>query len=326
MRRAFLLIPIACACATERSGTTWEDDARDGIPMSARPSAARSAKGKEKEEKAVGIQTRQLEATADPEIREAELELALMRFGARRRQIAKQPKEPGENGWPHPLSAAFRELFDQLERELDGTEGSVPRRILIQARVTIEVELENAQSRHGAPPGDLVERTARLYGMIAMHMRASKPIAEERRRASPIALAWPVSPIIVTSPFGYRRDPILGHKTVRFHAGVDLGGETGEPVHSAAGGRVVSAGWLGGHGRTVILQHPGGYQTIYAHLRQILVAAGDQVDAGVPVGLMGSSGRSTGPHLHFEVRRGGVPLDPLDAIGPSYAVSAVRSE
>jgi murein DD-endopeptidase MepM/ murein hydrolase activator NlpD len=194
--------------------------------------------------------------------------------------------------------------------------------VLIQARVTLEVEIENSESRYGAPPKELVDRVGRLFGAIALHMRASPPIRDERRQISPenaIPLIWPVAPVIVTSQFGYRRDPILGRESVRFHAGVDLGGESGDLVHAAGPGRVVSAGWTGGHGRTVVVQHPGGFQTMYAHLRQIVVGLGAEVESGSPIGLMGSSGRSTGPHLHFEVRRGGVPLDPLDVLGPTFA-------
>src|SRR5262249_42472210 len=146
-------------------------------------------------------------------------------------------------------------------------------------------------------------------------MRASAPSRDERPRlAQNLALAWPLAPVIVTSPFGYRRDPILGRTSVRFHAGVDLGGSPGDLVHAAGSGRVLSSGWLGGHGRAIIIQHPGGYQTVYAHLRQILIPMGSEVDAGSPIGFVGNSGRSTGPHLHFEVRHGGVPLDPLDVI------------
>jgi murein DD-endopeptidase MepM/ murein hydrolase activator NlpD len=88
---------------------------------------------------------------------------------------------------------------------------------------------------------------------------------------------------------------------------------------------VISAGWLGGHGRTVVIQHPGGYQTVYAHMRQIMIPMGAEVDPGSPLGFVGSSGRSTGPHLHFEVRQGGVPLDPLDLVENASATRSVHA-
>ena len=99
-------------------------------------------------------------------------------------------------------------------------------------------------------------------------------------------------------------------------------GQRGDLVVSAQNGRVIEAGWKGGHGRSVTVQHAGGYVTRYAHLARILVKVNDNLDAGSPVGLMGSSGRSTGPHLHFEVKRGAVPLDPLEVLaGPAHSLA-----
>jgi murein DD-endopeptidase MepM/ murein hydrolase activator NlpD len=252
-----------------------------------------------------------------------DLELALLRFTSKRRQLfseeapAHTPESQGADSgrWPRPIESAFTSVLDQLEVGFARPLGSIPRRVLIQARVTMEVELDLAQSKYGPAPKAMVDRVTHLFAVIATHMRASPTLREERPRlARELDLTWPVSPVIVTSPFGYRRDPILGRSSVRFHAGVDLGGSSGDVVHAAGAGRVISAGWLGGHGRTVIVQHPGGYQTVYAHMRQILIPTGAEVDPGSPLGFVGSSGRSTGPHLHFEVRHGGVPLDPLDLV------------
>ncbi|HJR83291.1 MAG TPA: M23 family metallopeptidase [Sphingomicrobium sp.] len=112
----------------------------------------------------------------------------------------------------------------------------------------------------------------------------------------------------VTSRFGYRIHPIL--RFGRFHDGVDYGAAWGSPVFAAADGIVTGAGWSGGYGRQVRLAHPGGVMTSYAHLSRIVATPGMRVQRGQLIGLVGSSGFSTGAHLHFEVRRAGQPVNP----------------
>jgi murein DD-endopeptidase MepM/ murein hydrolase activator NlpD len=112
----------------------------------------------------------------------------------------------------------------------------------------------------------------------------------------------------VTSQFGYRVHPILGYR--RLHAGVDIGARTGSPVYAAAAGEVFFASWRGGYGRCIIVLHGGGMSTLYGHLSRINVSAGQQVKRGQLIGAVGSTGLSSGPHLHFEVRRNGVPVRP----------------
>jgi len=113
----------------------------------------------------------------------------------------------------------------------------------------------------------------------------------------------------VTSYFGYRYHPIL-HFT-RFHAGVDIGAAWGSPIVAAADGQVASAGWSGGYGREVQIAHGGGLVSLYGHMSQIVAQPGSYVRQGQLIGYVGSSGLSTGPHLHFEVRQGGQPVNPL---------------
>lgn len=113
----------------------------------------------------------------------------------------------------------------------------------------------------------------------------------------------------ITSYFGYRYHPIL-HFT-RFHAGVDIGAGWGSPIVAAADGRVVGAGWSGGYGREVQIAHGGGMTSIYGHMSGIVAQPGSFVRQGQLIGYVGSSGLSTGPHLHFEVRQGGQPVNPL---------------
>lgn len=114
-------------------------------------------------------------------------------------------------------------------------------------------------------------------------------------------LGWPLRGNI-TSPFGQRRGG--------FHSGIDINGKTGDPVYSAEAGRVIFSGWQGGYGNLIIIDHGDGVTTYYAHLSQRLVSNGEQVRRGDLVGRVGSTGNSTGPHLHFEVRINGQPDNP----------------
>jgi murein DD-endopeptidase MepM/ murein hydrolase activator NlpD len=104
----------------------------------------------------------------------------------------------------------------------------------------------------------------------------------------------------ITSGFGYRRDPFNGRSAM--HSGIDFKGVTGSPIFAAADGRVTHAGWKSGYGKAVEITHGNGMMTRYAHLSRIDARVGQQVDAGATIGGLGSTGRSTGPHLHFEVR------------------------
>jgi len=113
----------------------------------------------------------------------------------------------------------------------------------------------------------------------------------------------------ITSYFGNRWHPIL-HFT-RFHAGVDFGASWGSPIVATADGQVVRSGWAGGYGRQVRIAHGGGLVTSYSHMSSIVASAGSFVHAGQVIGYVGSSGLSTGPHLHYEVLRDGTPVNPL---------------
>lgn len=115
----------------------------------------------------------------------------------------------------------------------------------------------------------------------------------------------------ITSGFGGRVHPILGY--TRFHAGIDFGARWGSPIVAAADGEVVGAGWAGGYGRQVRVMHGGGIMTTYSHMSAIVASPGTEIRQGQVIGYVGSSGLSTGPHLHFEVRVAGRPINPLTA-------------
>jgi murein DD-endopeptidase MepM/ murein hydrolase activator NlpD len=114
--------------------------------------------------------------------------------------------------------------------------------------------------------------------------------------------------IDLTSPFGVRMDPFVHEAAM--HTGLDFRGEIGEPIHATAAGTVTIAGWSGGYGKMVEIDHGNGLATRYGHLSQIDVSVGDTVRIGQVIGLLGTTGRSTGPHLHYETRVGGEPVDP----------------
>ncbi|MCC6436440.1 MAG: M23 family metallopeptidase [Acidimicrobiales bacterium] len=114
----------------------------------------------------------------------------------------------------------------------------------------------------------------------------------------------------VTSPFGYRVHPILGYS--RLHAGTDIGASYGSPIWASKGGEVILAGWNGGYGNCVIIAHEGGLSTLYGHMSELAVSEGQRVGQGEVIGWVGSTGASTGPHLHFEVWVGGSATDPMN--------------
>ena len=121
-------------------------------------------------------------------------------------------------------------------------------------------------------------------------------------------LMWPVQGTL-SSPFGWRIHPILGYR--KFHTGIDIGVGYGTPIHAADSGTVIYATWMGGYGNVVIIDHGGGISTLYAHQSRLAVGNGTRVARGQVIGYIGSTGLSTGPHLHFEVRLNGNPVDPL---------------
>ena len=119
---------------------------------------------------------------------------------------------------------------------------------------------------------------------------------------------WPCNGPI-TSPFGYRTHPIFG--TTIYHAGMDIGVDYGTPIHAADGGTVILAGWCGGYGNAVIIDHGNGLQTLYGHNTSVAVSEGQAVSQGEVIAYAGSTGYSTGPHCHFEVRENGEAVDPM---------------
>jgi murein DD-endopeptidase MepM/ murein hydrolase activator NlpD len=119
---------------------------------------------------------------------------------------------------------------------------------------------------------------------------------------------WPTRSHIVTSGFGIRFDPFTNQPAM--HAGIDFAGSTNDPIYATAEGKVTEAGFDSTHGNHVTIRHGNGLETAYLHMSKLLVKTGQTVKKGQQIGMMGTTGRSTGTHLHYEVHRGGVPVDP----------------
>lgn len=174
-------------------------------------------------------------------------------------------------------------------------------------RQKVALDQLSAQDRAEAEEIDSLQAAS---AQIADQIRAAEAKSGSASGPSPAAnpggLQWPVSGPL-TSPFGMRWG--------RLHPGIDIGVPSGTPVHAAAAGTVIYAGWESGYGNFVVIDHGGGIATAYGHNTSLAVAVGEHVEQGQVIAYSGSTGFSTGPHVHFEVRVDGNPVDPLGYLG-----------
>ena len=201
-------------------------------------------------------------------------------------------------------------ILDDNKRELDAihAEAAAEQKIIAQKTVERQALYEQALAEKAKLDAEYEELQRNSQEITAMIQR----MEEEGRLAAQAhgtgQFMWPVNGEI-TSPFGWRVHPIWG--TQIFHAGLDIGADYGDPVHAADSGTVVYAGWMGGYGNAVMIDHGGGLVTLYGHNSSITVSEGQQVGKGETIALAGSTGNSTGPHCHFEVRIHGEVTSPL---------------
>ena len=170
---------------------------------------------------------------------------------------------------------------------------------VVARKAEFESQLENLQAESASIAAALKARAAADAAARAGGAAPAK---------APGRLLMPVPGAPITSPFGYRIHPIYG--TARLHTGIDYGADSGTPIRAAADGVVVSAGWYGGYGNATIIDHGGGIATLYGHQSSMGVSAGQKVTQGQTIGRVGCTGDCTGPHVHFEVRVNGDPVDP----------------
>lgn len=154
-------------------------------------------------------------------------------------------------------------------------------------------------------------------GRLLDEMEKNVPLTLQIAEQTQIKLAgtpteWPTLSKRITSNFGYRSDPFSGRAA--FHAGIDIAGSTGDPIYAAGAGKVITADSDSSHGKYIVIEHPGGLESWYLHLSKITVSVGDKVTKGQQIGKLGNTGRSTGPHLHFEIVKKGKTIDPLPYI------------
>ncbi|MBM3525226.1 MAG: hypothetical protein FJX57_19950, partial [Alphaproteobacteria bacterium] len=204
-------------------------------------------------------------------------------------------------------SAALGRLAEQTSASVEVLSKLIARTGIDPERLIAAVHRENAV---GGPLIQIAE--SQFVAVDAPHSGAAGPMVrlEALRRAlSALPLESPIADGGVISLYGVRRDPFTGQAAM--HHGLDLVGTPQAPVRSTAPGTVVTAGWQGEYGNLVEIDHGFGIRTRYAHLGRVNVKVGDVVGARVPLGIVGSTGRSTGPHLHYEVTFEGDTLDPM---------------
>lgn len=170
----------------------------------------------------------------------------------------------------------------------------------------IYIEKKNLLGKTRANKEALIKMEKQL---AAKEAEITKKLEALRYGTAPGKLAYPAKGIL-TSGFGNRISPFTG--IVRFHGGIDIGADSGTPVIAAAGGEVIQAEYMGGYGYTILIYHGGGFTTVYGHLSGFAVSKGQKVKQGQIIGYVGSTGFTTGPHLHFEVRINGIQKNPLN--------------
>ncbi|HZT65525.1 MAG TPA: peptidoglycan DD-metalloendopeptidase family protein [Acidimicrobiales bacterium] len=204
---------------------------------------------------------------------------------------------------------AGRDAVAERRARLDVTRASLT--AAVAARAAQAATLQGLYAEAARQRADL---QAQLAALQAQSDRIASLLRSEQRNQVPLAvgggmLSPPIPGAPITSPFGMRYDPVL-HQWM-LHSGVDFGAPYGTAIHAAASGVVVAAGWMGGYGQATVIDHGGSLATLYGHQEQILVAVGERVGRGQVIGLVGCTGWCTGPHVHFEVRVNGTPVNPL---------------
>lgn len=209
-------------------------------------------------------------------------------------------------------------LLSEIERSRDdlekGREADRKIRELLgmpSKRALLEADTSTGTATGGPLPQD---RAILLRGVaqqrVASFQEISGYLSRARRTFRDTPLGWP-APGRITSPYGYRVSPMNGtDDDAEFHAGLDIANRKGTPIRATADGVVERAGWAGGYGRMVMVRNEHGFSTLYGHASALAVVVGQKVRRGDLLAYMGTTGRSTGNHVHYEIWRGGRPVNP----------------
>lgn len=219
------------------------------------------------------------------------------------------------NSTKYQLSMKIDQLIDEREQvidryfELNEIEQLIHRHINdlpdeALGGIEIPFESNNLISLETVPADDLLLTS----NWVDRYHQTIASMDQLEENLLSIPTHWPTDPNKITSHFGPRSDPFNRSRAI--HSGIDVRGKVGTPIYAAADGTVQLAKYNGGYGNTIIINHNNKYETLYAHLSKIHVEQGDLVLKGEMIGELGSTGRSTGPHLHYEVIKSGTPVDP----------------
>lgn len=199
----------------------------------------------------------------------------------------------------------------------------------VTEEIPFETKVKNDSTRYQGTTVVSVNGVNGVKNVVYENVKVNG-VLKDRNAVSEEIVSNPVDKVVLSgtkkkpknAPTGTFLRPYYGSVTSRYgsrwgrqHQGVDIGGSVGDPVKASDGGTVTYAGWNGGYGNFIKIQHDDGYETYYGHLNSIGVTVGQKVAQGEVIGKLGNTGRSTGPHLHFEIRKNGVPCDPLKYTG-----------
>lgn len=207
----------------------------------------------------------------------------------------------------HFITTYGDEVPMQLDRNLEPTQSELQ---------SSNYQFATMAYQARAPIGQMTSFIESLEQSMEQTLNQAKRIREQ---VDAYPNYWPTTTTFISSGYGYRKDPFTGK--ARFHAGIDIAGKRGDTIFSAADGQVLETGYDDEYGRYVIIEHSDELQTIYMHLDSIEAATGDDVVKGEKIGTMGSTGRSTGPHLHFQIVQQNTTVSPLPFLKNNKSIS-----
>lgn len=315
----FVALLSQTGCAHHTDHLSWDE----ATPTSRPPPSPRAdlERGKSRSLPSPSGRSIDLEEPAGPRI-----DRALVQFGAERVRSSKLPPTSTSHG------EAWLEILAHIDEAVQVAPTADDLGAFVRARVMLEVEYERDKQKKRLLPDDLLLRIRKTLisvdqrvGELRMSGAAGTVKPSPRLFDGDLVLQEPLMPMVVTSTYGLRDDPIHGGR--RFHAGIDVGAPEGTPVFASAEGLIIYAGWQGGYGLHVVVDHGEGVRTHYSHLEEVFVKVGQVVQQREVIATVGTTGRSTGPHLHFAVTNAeGRFLDPLAVLFTPFPLNVVKEE